>query len=104
SFPTRRSSDLTADAYPYSASYTGIGIVFPDWAKTERAWKNAIEERPDILRRYLEKKVAQRNGPDAILFGSGTYAGQTLQEAAKQIGRAHVDLDRKSTRLNSSHV
>ncbi|HLR25585.1 MAG TPA: amidohydrolase family protein [Fodinibius sp.] len=87
-----RGLKFTADAYPYSASYTGIGIVFPDWAKTERAWKNAIEERPDILRRYLEKKVAQRNGPDAILFGSGTYAGQTLQEAAKQENRSPVDL------------
>ena len=23
---------VTADVYPYTASYTGIGIVFPDWA------------------------------------------------------------------------
>ena len=24
---------VTADVYPYTASYTGIGIVFPNWAK-----------------------------------------------------------------------
>jgi hypothetical protein len=23
---------LTADAYPYEASYTGVAIVFPEWA------------------------------------------------------------------------
>lgn len=84
--------EMSADVYPYSASYTGIGIVFPDWAKTESEWKNAMKERPDMLRSYLSDKVKQRNGPDAILFGSGDYAGQTLQEAADQEGCSPVDL------------
>lgn len=79
-----RGIELTADVYPYEASFTGIGIVFPKWAKTESEWKQAVKERPDVLRSFLEDKVEQRNGADAILFGSGEYSGQTLREAADQ--------------------
>lgn len=84
--------EITADTYPYAASFTGIGIVFPDWAKTESEWQSAVRERPDVLRRFLADKVEQRNGPDAILFGSGDYAGQTLREAANQEGKSPIDL------------
>ncbi|MBO6586618.1 MAG: amidohydrolase family protein [Gracilimonas sp.] len=82
---------FTADTYPYAASYTGIGIVFPTWAKTEKEWKAIMKENPTLLREFLESKVEQRNGPDAILFGSGTYAGQTLAEAAKAEGVTPID-------------
>jgi len=84
--------EFTADVYPYEASYTGIGIVFPEWAKTEAGWKQAMKERPDMLRSFLEDKLRQRNGPDAILFGSGEFAGQTLAEASTQTGQSAVDL------------
>ncbi|MCW9706720.1 N-acyl-D-amino-acid deacylase family protein [Fodinibius salsisoli] len=83
---------ISADVYPYAASFTGIGIVFPDWAKTETGWQNAMQERPKVLRAYLKKKVNQRNGPGAILFGSGQYAGQTLKEAATGEQKDPVDL------------
>lgn len=83
---------MTADVYPYTASFTGIGIVFPDWAKMEEEWKQAVKERPEILRRYLRDKVEQRNGPDAILFGSGPYAGRTLKEASEKEGVSPADL------------
>lgn len=85
-------TSITADVYPYSASYTGIAIIFPDWAKTESEWKNAVNERPTVLRRYVSDKLDQRNGPEAVLFGSGEYAGQTLKEAAAQEGRKPIDL------------
>lgn len=84
--------EFTADVYPYEASYTGIGIVFPEWAKTESGWNQALKERPDILRQFLAEKVQQRNGPDAILFGSGKYSGMTLAEAAGQEMKSPVDL------------
>ncbi|MEL7834227.1 N-acyl-D-amino-acid deacylase family protein [Fodinibius sp. Rm-B-1B1-1] len=83
---------MTADIYPYSASFTGIGIVFPDWAKTEDEWKNALQERPEVLRRFLKDKVEQRNGADAILFGSGDYTGLSLKEAAEREKVSPVDL------------
>ncbi|WP_421774414.1 N-acyl-D-amino-acid deacylase family protein [Gracilimonas sp.] len=83
---------FTADTYPYAASYTGIGIVFPTWAKTEKEWKAIMKENPAVLREFLISKVEQRNGPDAILFGSGVYAGKTLAEAAREEGMSPVDL------------
>jgi N-acyl-D-amino-acid deacylase len=83
---------ISADVYPYSASFTGIGIVFPDWSKTQSEWRSTMRERPEVLRRYLSDKVEERNGPDAILFGSGKYAGQTLKEAADQEGSTPIDL------------
>lgn len=84
--------EFTADTYPYAASYTGISIVFPKWAKTTEGWKNAMRERPAMLRTFLKNKVAKRNGPDAILFGSGEFAGMTLKEASAQEGVSPVDL------------
>lgn len=83
---------ISADTYPYAASYTGIGIVFPEWAKTEDRWRQALNERPEILRGYLRRKVEQRNGPGAILFGSGNYAGMTLKEVAESRDKDHVDI------------
>ncbi|MGK7369993.1 MAG: N-acyl-D-amino-acid deacylase family protein [Candidatus Halalkalibacterium sp. M3_1C_030] len=83
---------ISADTYPYAASYTGIGIVFPDWAKTEAQWQQALRERPELLRRYLLKKVEQRNGPGAILFGSGEYAGMTLKDIAEARDMHYADL------------
>ncbi|WP_372637518.1 amidohydrolase family protein [Fodinibius sp.] len=88
----KKGTRMSADMYPYSASYTGIGIVFPDWAKTRDEWKNALHKGPEVLRSYLTDKVARRNGPASILFGSGKYAGQTLKEAAGQEGLSPVDL------------
>lgn len=84
--------EITADIYPYSASYTGIGIVFPDWGKTESEWKNALQERPEVLRQFLVNKIRQRNGPGAILFGSGEFAGLTLKEAADQESKSAIEL------------
>lgn len=83
---------FTADTYPYTASYTGISILFPSWAKTRSGWKQAVSERPDELKSFLEDKIEQRNGPGAILFGSGNFTGQTLAEAARRQGMAPADL------------
>lgn len=84
--------EISADTYPYAASYTGIGIVFPDWAKTEAQWRQAMKERSDVLGQYLHDKVKQRNGPDAILFGSGKYAGKTLKKIVEEEGKSYTDV------------
>ena len=34
--------DLTADAYPYNASYTGIAILFPEWALPPTDYKAIV--------------------------------------------------------------
>lgn len=84
--------EISADTYPYAASFTGIGIVFPDWAKTESEWQQIMSENPVLLREFLVSKLAQRNGPEAILFGNGTYSGKTLAEAAESEGISPIDL------------
>jgi len=83
---------VSADVYPYTASYTGIGIVFPSWAKKTDQFEDALEKRPQELRDYLHKRVMQRNGPNATLFGTGDYKGKTLAEVAKEQNRNFVDV------------
>lgn len=73
---------VTADIYPYTASYTGIGILFPEWAKTREQFEKALPVRRQELENYLQERVASRNGPAATLIGTGEYAGMTLEEAA----------------------
>ncbi|MGH8167050.1 MAG: N-acyl-D-amino-acid deacylase family protein [Woeseiaceae bacterium] len=71
---------ISADVYPYTASYTGIGIVFPVWAKTAEQFAVARRERRDELAAYLKQRVEKRNGPEATLLGTGPYKGKTLAE------------------------
>lgn len=73
---------LTADIYPYMASYTGISIVFPDWSKTSKQFAIAKQDRRNELETYIRNKVNLRNGPKATLLGSAPYTGKTLAEAA----------------------
>jgi N-acyl-D-aspartate/D-glutamate deacylase len=78
---------VTADLYPYNASYTTISIVFPDWAKPPASYAKVKRKRRDELLSYLRKKVTRRGGPQATLFGSGSLAGLTLKEVAEKKGK-----------------
>ncbi|HEX6939074.1 MAG TPA: amidohydrolase family protein [Longimicrobiales bacterium] len=78
---------ITADVYPYTASYTGIGILFPDWARPPADYATVRRERRDELTGYLRRRVEARNGPRATLFGSGDWAGRTLADVANELGR-----------------
>ena len=73
---------ITADIYPYNASYTGIGIIFPNWAKTEKQFEFAKLNRRDELAIYLKNRVNRRNGPEATLLGTEPFLGITLAELA----------------------
>jgi N-acyl-D-amino-acid deacylase len=79
--------NVTADVYPYTASYTGIGIVFPDWAKPPHHYAAVRQQRHGELLGYLKERIMARNGPEATLFGSPPYAGKTLQEVAQEQNR-----------------
>ncbi len=78
--------EVTADVYPYTASYTGIGILFPDWAKPPNDYETVLAERRDDLAAYLRERVESRNGPEATLFGSTELAGRTLAAVAEKRG------------------
>lgn len=83
---------LTADAYPYTASYTGIAILFPEWALPPSDYDAVLANRRDELRQHLQARMARRGGPEALLLGSGEHAGRTLAQAAANAGQDFADL------------
>ncbi|MBN2445235.1 MAG: serine hydrolase [Phycisphaerae bacterium] len=83
---------VTADIYPYTASYTGIGIVFPDWAKPPHDYDEIVRTRRADLAAYLRERVTLRNGPEATLFGTGKWAGKTLAQVADEAGKPFEDV------------
>jgi N-acyl-D-aspartate/D-glutamate deacylase len=82
---------LTADAYPYTAGYTGVAILFPEWAQLPADYPAAVATRRGELADHLMRRMTRRGGPGALLFGSQPYAGKTLEQAAKQAGKSYVD-------------
>ena len=83
---------ITQDWYPYTASYTGLSILFPEWAKPPNDYTKAVRERKSELQQYLSDKVNSRNGPDATLFGSGPYQGLTLTDVSSRNGKPFEDI------------
>jgi len=83
---------LTADAYPYEASYTGVAILFPEWALPPADYARVREARRDALREHLEQRMLRRGGPEALLFGTGPHAGRTLAQVAEARGAHFADV------------
>ncbi|HAC15341.1 MAG TPA: N-acyl-D-amino acid deacylase [Bacteroidetes bacterium] len=79
--------DVTADVYPYTASYTGIGILFPDWALPPHDFDEVARTRRAELAEYLRNRVNLRNGPEATLLGTSPWAGRTLAEIADSLDK-----------------
>ncbi len=84
--------EITAEIYPYSASYTGIGIVFPVWAKTAEQFAIAKIDRREELATYLRDRVNRRNGPEATLLGTDPWTGRTLAELAHEMEMPFEDV------------
>jgi len=78
---------VTADVYPYTASFTGISIVFPEWALPPNNFDEVAENRRGDLEEYLRNRVEMRNGPEATLFGTEPWAGMTLAEVADELDK-----------------
>lgn len=83
---------LSADVYPYTAGYTGLGTIFPEWALPPADYGRVLTERPDELREYLRARMIRRGGPGALLFGSDPIKGKTLEEVARERGKAFEDV------------
>lgn len=83
---------VSADVYPYTASFTGISILFPEWARPPADYATVAEARRDELLAHLRTRVMARNGPSATLFGSGPWSGKTLEEAAAETGRPFEEI------------
>lgn len=82
---------ITADIYPYAASFTGIGIVFPNWVTPDN-FEEIKETRREELEEYLRNRIAKRNGPEATLFGTAPWAGMTLAEVADSLDKPFEDV------------
>lgn len=82
---------LTADAYPYEASYTGVAILFPEWALPPTDYAGVLRSRRDELRVYLQQRMEKRGGPGALLFGTGPHAGKTLEQVAAAQDKPFAD-------------
>ena len=78
----RKSSSfsVTADIYPYLASYTTVGILFPEFSLPPNNYNLTLSKRRGDLLQYVRSKVERRNGPSAILFGTDPYKGFTLKQ------------------------
>jgi len=87
-----RGYEVTADVYPYNASYTGIGILFPVWAKTQEQFEAAMPERREELAEYLRNRVTLRNGPEATLLGTDPYTGKTLADLERELEMPFEDI------------
>lgn len=91
-----RGLSITADLYPYTASYTSLSILFPDFARPPASYAQAKRTRRTELEAFVRARVDKRNGPEATVFGTGPHAGKTLAAVAKQHGvpfeRVLVDL------------
>ncbi len=83
---------VTADLYPYTASHTTLGILFPAFAKPPNEYARARTTRKEELRSHLRARVTQRNGPEAMILGSGSHQGKTLAEASRREGLPFEDL------------
>lgn len=88
----RQGIDLTADEYPYEAGFTGIAILFPEWALPPTDYAAIVRDRRPELSDYLERRMTRRGGPGALLLGTGAHAGKTLEQVAGEAGRPYVDV------------
>lgn len=77
---------ITADLYPYAASYTSLSILFPDFARPPASYSAAKRKRRAELEAFVRARVDKRNGPTATVFGTGVHAGKTLAAVAKEQG------------------
>lgn len=78
---------VTADVYPYVASYTGIALLFPEWALPPNDYQEVERNRRGELEEYLRNRVMLRNGPEATLFGTAPWAGKTLADVAAELNK-----------------
>lgn len=84
--------EVTADVYPYLASFGDMSYLYPEWAKREYEFNDAVENRREEFQEFLRAKIIRRNGPGAILVSSGEYSGKTVAEISEITGKAPEDV------------
>jgi N-acyl-D-aspartate/D-glutamate deacylase len=86
--------DVTADIYPYVASFNGLDATIPDWAHDGGV--DALVARlkdPAQRERIVKEILAEPFYPEDIMLVSavypaaGQYLGKRLSDAAKEMGK-----------------
>jgi len=83
---------VTADVYPYTSSYTTLAILFPPYARPPNNYRAAASKNRTALLIDLQKRVVARNGPAAMTFGTGAFAGKTLAQVSEEQRRAFEEI------------
>ncbi|MGI8906152.1 MAG: family 16 glycoside hydrolase [Candidatus Sumerlaeaceae bacterium] len=83
---------VTADIYPYTASHTGLSILFPPWALPPNSYDETTRTRRAELVAYLHDRVAKRNGPGAMLLSTKPHAGKTLAQVAAELNKPYAEV------------
>jgi N-acyl-D-amino-acid deacylase len=83
---------VTGDVYPYTASFTTLAILFPEWARPPHDYRAVVRARGPELAEHLRRRVESRNGPGATLLGTGPWAGRTLADVAGEQGRPFEEI------------
>ncbi len=84
-----RGKNVTGDVYPWTASASNFVFLYPEWAKRREDYERAVRERRPEVAAHIRKRVAERNGPQAILFTSGPHSGKRLSEVAQELGKPY---------------
>ena len=84
--------NITADVYPYLASFGDMSYLYPEWAKRKFEFDDAVANRREEFQEFLRAKIKRRNGPGAILVSSGEYSGKTVAEISEITGKAPEDV------------
>ncbi len=83
---------ITQDLYPYTASYTGTAILFPEWALPPNNYQKVRAKQRGKLLNYVHRKIAKRKGPQAMLIGTGMWKGKTLQQVSDELSRPYAEV------------
>jgi dihydroorotase/N-acyl-D-amino-acid deacylase len=94
----RRGVDVSVDQYPYTASHTGTGALFPPWAQEGGREKMAERLKDPATRARIKADVAQRieldrggGDPANIQFShcdwDSSLDGKTLADVTRDRGR-----------------
>ncbi|HID10939.1 MAG TPA: D-aminoacylase [Candidatus Latescibacteria bacterium] len=84
---------LTSDQYPYTASYTGLQSLVPEWGLAEDKLEERLKdpEQGRVLRKGIAEKMDLAGGPEAILItlceARPELEGKTLIQAAEEMGK-----------------
>jgi N-acyl-D-aspartate/D-glutamate deacylase len=77
------------DQYPYTASQTGIGALFPLWARENRSAAVEAQRRAE-LERDVTELLAGRGGAERVFLSRGPFAGRFLSDIADSLGKDPV--------------